>query len=242
MTAQAVTHALMVIASAVVIGVLVMLGRGRMRRGDEIGERRVAWVWAMGVIVVDVWSLVYWVLPGQLDIRKSLPLELCDLAALVAPVALLLGRSEGHRWSRRLLYFWGLGLSTQAFITPTTHFESGAVRFWLFWALHAGIVGSALYDVIVRRFRPTGRDLMLGVGVTAAWCAGVFLLNIALGHGANYGYVGQGNPGVVTIVDVLGAWPLRVVWMSVIVIVWMTVLWGVWGVWGKGGGQERAAS
>jgi uncharacterized membrane protein YwaF len=59
--------------------------------------------------------------------------------------------------------------------------------------------------------------------VTVVWTAGVFVLNLMIG--SNYGYVGRGEPGALTIVDALGPWPLRVVWMSVAGTVVFVGLW-----------------
>jgi hypothetical protein len=52
-------------------------------------------------------------MPGHLRWDKSLPLHICDLTRLLVPVALW----TNHRAARAMLYFWGLGLSSQAFIT-----------------------------------------------------------------------------------------------------------------------------
>ncbi len=228
------------------------LGRRWCRRGQDAREMTLAAAWAGFVVCVNVWNLVYWFLPANYDPNNSWPLQLCDLACLVAPLALLplasgagpqaerLGRAAGGlRWARTLLYFWGIGLSTQAFVTPTLRETAADMQYWLFWLVHVAIVGSAVYDVVVRGYRPSRRDWMFGAGVTLAYGAVVFTLNILTG--ANYGYVGNTTPENRTIVDALGPWPQRVGIMVVIVMALQAALWAVWQISPatRGGGGGR---
>src|SRR5205085_885108 len=66
------------------------------------------------VAVVLVPFQVYVLLPWMWNVSYSLPLQLCDLAWITAVYALWTRR----RWAHALLYYWGLTLSSQAFITP----------------------------------------------------------------------------------------------------------------------------
>jgi hypothetical integral membrane protein (TIGR02206 family) len=158
----------------------------------------------------------------------SLPLQLCDLAALVAAGAMI----TDWRPLRALLYFWGIGLSTQAFISPIIQAGPNSLRFWMFFVSHTMIVGSAIYDLIVRGYRPRGRDALLAMGVTAAYSLSMFLLDIylsrAVGVQINYGFVGNTTPDNPTIMNKLGPWPLRVLILALIVIAGFTMLWAVW--------------
>lgn len=171
-------------------------------------------------------SMVYWMLPGRFRWDLSLPCQLCDIAVLVAPFMFL----TTWRWPRTMLYFWGIGLSTQAFITPTLEPSYGmqTLGYWLFFGLHTAIVGSAVYDVIVRRYRPNWRDLLLALGITVGWFVSMFFLNQLLGDNANYGYVGPARPDRPTVVDALGPWPQRVLVMAAIGIALFICMWAVW--------------
>ncbi len=97
----------------------------------------------------------------QYTFAQSLPLQVCDLAGLVGPMALLTRK----QWLRAILYFWGLGLSIQGFIQPVLKDKGlGDVEFWLFWANHTMIVGTAVYDLVALGFRPKTRDFLIAVG------------------------------------------------------------------------------
>lgn len=196
-------------------------GYGRWHRGTphEVRFRR-GWGWA--VLAYQIYTTIFYA--SQCTIQRSLPLQLCDLAAFVAAFAMLTQR----RWLRTLLYFWGFGLSTQAFATPIIHEGAASLRFWMFWIGHVAIVGSAVYDVLVGGYRPAWRDVVVAMGLTVAWGAVVFTLNVAAG--TNYGYIGDTTPENATIVDKLGPWPGRVAIMGCIVLVDFLLLWAIWPV------------
>ncbi|QKK09039.1 MAG: TIGR02206 family membrane protein [Planctomycetota bacterium] len=150
------------------------------------------------------WRLVWYLLPRNFDWYESLPLHLCDLAAWVAPLALL----TQLRWLRSLLYFWGIGLSTQAFFTPVVEGGYGHFSYWLFFVGHLHIVGSAVYDVVVLGYRPRLRDWGVVTLLSLAWIVPVTVFNVLMD--VNYGYTGNTAPGGTTLIDYLGPWPWRI--------------------------------
>ncbi|HYE02799.1 MAG TPA: TIGR02206 family membrane protein [Phycisphaerales bacterium] len=163
----------------------------------------------VGLLGLLHWGIyqVWWNVPPRFGIERAIPLQLCDLAGVVGGLALL----SGSRFLTTTIYFWGVVLSTQAFITPIIKEGPALTRFWLFWESHTFIVGAAAYVVWVRGYRPRARDLGVGVLMTVAYAALVFPLNLALG--TNFGYIGRPNPDPGarrTLVDALGPWPWRV--------------------------------
>jgi hypothetical integral membrane protein (TIGR02206 family) len=175
----------------------------RRRHPGAEGERfdRVqAWV----AIVTWVAFTAWWMMPSRWDRTWSWPIHLCDMAGIVAPIALWTGR----RWARTLLHYWGLGLCTQALITPTLGDSPYDTGFWLFWGMHAAIVGPALYDVVARGYRPRWfPDCALVSVVSIGYL--IVILPIDLLFGVNYGYLGRSKPDHPTLLDALGPWPDR---------------------------------
>jgi len=205
-------------------GVVIMMGSwwiGRNWRGTPKEDRfRKGWGWT--VVVYKILETVWYNWPSNFDIQESLPLQLCDLAAFVAAVAMI---TQRRTW-RAVLYFWAIGLSTQAFFTPILRMGYQSWNFWFFWISHTMIIGSAMYDIVVRRFRPGVRDLVLGLAWSVAFTIMVMIVN-AIWH-TNYGYVGNTRPLNPTIIDKLGSWPLRVFKLAGVVVVLFVILWGVW--------------
>ena len=167
-------------------------------------------------------------MPEHFTWRQSLPLQLCDLTTFIAGLAMV----THWRPLRTMLYFWGIGLSTQAFISPIIQMGLGSIWYWLFWIGHTAIVGSAVYDIIVCGYRPRGRDLALGLTVSYIYTMSMFYMDVwltqAVGEPINYGFVGPSKPENPTIMDKLGAWPGRVAVMCAIVIAEYILLWAVW--------------
>lgn len=162
-------------------------------------------------------AIIYWVTytlwwnRHGLDPAAGLPLHICDLNGLVAPLALLTGK----RWLRATLYFWTFALTLQAFVQPTLTLGPASLVFWWFWAAHTIVLASAVYDLTVLGFRPQWRDLGRAYAVSALYVLVIVPVDLLLG--ANYGFIGNPPPGVTIppFVDALGPWPLR----AVIVIV-----------------------
>lgn len=187
----------------------------------ELAFRR---TWAWSIVVWQIGAVAYWARPSHFDLASSLPLQLCDVAVWIAPFALLTQK----RWLRAVLYFWAIGLSTQAFFTPVLAEGVAHPKFWLFWVGHTQIVGSAIYDVVALGFRPRGRDFVYGMIANVAYFAMVMPLNLAFG--LNYGFVGNVRPEHTTLIDSLGPWPLRLLWIFLLVHTIMLALWLVWPV------------
>lgn len=198
-------------------GAIVVLCRLGLKWQSDGRERKLRIGWGVFALAWQLTEIAWWLLPGHFTLAKSLPLHLCDLAALLVPLVLI----TQWRPFRTMLYFWGIGLSTQAFFTPVLTDGEGfaTIRYWHFWVGHTHIVGAAFYDVIVRRYRPAWPDFATAVFVSLSYVAVVLPLNILLvENGANYGYVGpladEKQPP--TIVK-LGHWPGRIYVMMAVV-------------------------
>lgn len=212
-------HGVSLLLVGVVIALLV--GAGRSWRGTA-RERRLAAAMAVVILLLRIGVLVWNSLPGRWSLGRSLPLQICDLAAIGSAFALLTGR----RWLWSIAYFWGLALSLQGLVQPDLAAGPSSLAFWLFWLHHALIVGAALYVVVVLGFRPMWRDLAVAVGAGLAYVAVVFPLDLLLG--ANYGYLGRALPSQPTLLDWLGPWPWRVLAMVVLGTLVMLLLYLPW--------------
>lgn len=114
---------------------------------------------------------------------KLLPLQLCDWAMAVIIVALWTGN---RRWLE-VAYFWGIGGTLQAIITPNLRYGFPDLRFISFFVAHSGIIIGIVFLMLIYGFRPSG----LGVLRTFAWTELYFVVafTVDLLTGENYGFL-----------------------------------------------------
>lgn len=200
------------------LGCVALLFLGARMRPRPALQARVSRVAGAAILVLCAPFEADDVIIGLHHPRTGLPLEICDLAWLLAGVALL----TGDRRLTALLYYWGLTLSVQGVVTPDLDHVFPQLQFFGFWLRHIAPVWAAVY-LVGSRIGPTWRGFRFSVVVTAAWAALVMGVNALLG--SNYGYL-NGKPRVHSVLDVLGPWPWYVVLeVALVVGVWALMTW-----------------
>jgi hypothetical integral membrane protein (TIGR02206 family) len=216
------THLVAILICVAGITSFVVIGLGAKSAGwSRQYEMAIGLVSACLLAFKYAW---YWCPASGLE--PFLPLHLCNLSELLALLSLL----TRWYWFRSVLHFWSLG-AVIAFVTPDVPGGPGTLAYWLFFVSHALIVGVAVYDVIVAGFRPRGKDLGVTIAVTLCYLAMVLPVDIVWDE--NYAYVGPTRPSVPTVVDSLGPWPLRVVWIALITASVFALAWAPWALVGR---------
>jgi hypothetical integral membrane protein (TIGR02206 family) len=214
-------HVLTVTGFAIVVTLAILAARKirspERRRALESGVAALAAALWIGIVL---WGFA----PGRFDPRWSFPINICDLVAIVVPIAFV----RPHRNLHALLYFWGFSLSTQAVFTPDLVSGPNTLAFWVFWLLHVLIVGGAVYIIVIRGYRPTWRDAWFAIAMAIVWLVVVFAINVATGY--NYGYVGNAKPSQPSLIDYLGPWPQRVLVMALLGAAAMLLLQLPWAI------------
>lgn len=189
-----------------------------VRRGDErrslLIRRLVGW----GCLAAWVMNTTYWMMPVRFELSGSLPLHFCNVANIFGALAVL----RRMRLFQGVIYFWS-GLYLWAFLTPTVADGPDRPGFWVFWIYHLFIALSFVHIVFIDRFRPAFRDLLHASVFTLVYVA--FLAVVDALTGWNYGFVGDDVPTNPTPVDVLGDYPLRILWMVLLGAVVFLLLW-----------------
>ena len=221
------THGLTLLVIAAAMGLLCMVGR-RLKADERLRFER-----SLALVNLFLWVMahVYWMLPAQFEPRTSLPLQLCHLAALAATASLL----TRNRFMQALVYYWGIGLSTQALLTPALEEGPANLWFWVFWQQHGMIVAGACYHLAVHGYRPSWVDYRRVCLATFAYFCVVFPIDVAFD--LNYGFVGPSRPEYPTIIDVLGPWPQRLALIFAIIAAVMALI-----TWPWQRGRERVAA
>lgn len=154
---------------------------------------------------------------GNLDVNHLLPAHLCDVAALLGGWALLTKRQEPSE----LVYFWGLAGTAQGLLTPALGEDYPNIRFFAFFALHAGVVITALHLVIGRRITPRAGAVARAMKWLVVYAALVGLINAALG--SNYGFLCDKPPNA-SLLDALGPWPWYIGSLGLVAWAFFTLL------------------
>jgi hypothetical integral membrane protein (TIGR02206 family) len=156
-----------------------LVRRARWPRSERFVGRFLAVTLAVNYLGYQI----YLVMTRGLSWEKTLPFHLCDWAMVVIIVALLTGR---ERWLE-VAYFWGIGGTSQAILTPDLKFPFPDIRFVSFFAEHSIIIVGIVFMMIVRRFRPH----LASVWRTFAWSEVYFVTAIVVDllTGMNYGYL-----------------------------------------------------
>jgi len=204
-----------------------------LRRHYEPGERWLRRIYGWACFGTYGFSVTWFMLRKNFVWKESLPLQFCDLGLLVSGGVLLFR----PRWLRGLLYFWTCTFTIQAFITPVLDSGPTSMSFALFWLSHTMIAGPAIYDVTVGRFRPEFADAVRSYAISFFYAAVLLVLDKLTGW--NYGYVGPTKPGAPTLLDALGDYPLRVLWMTLIAAVGFALVWLPWGLAKRKQGAEQ---
>ena len=120
---------------------------------------------------------------GELGWQQMLPLQMCDWAMAVVIVALW---TKNHRWFE-VAYFWGIGGTLQAVLTPNLRFGFPDLRFVSFFVSHCGIIVAVGFLMLTRVLRPYPFSIVRAF----LWSEVYFLVTLLVDHltGVNYGFL-----------------------------------------------------
>ncbi|WP_229054782.1 TIGR02206 family membrane protein [Aeromicrobium sp. Leaf350] len=197
------------------IGIVAVVLAGRARRGTPAAAAA-SRAGAVAVAAVTIPLQVLQFTPDEWNLNTSLPLQLCDLAWMVAVHALW----TGNRTTATITWLWGLTLTMQGMLTPDLSSPFPEPRFLMFWAMHVLIIWAGFWLVPGLGIGPTWRTYRRAVAATLVWLVGVYAFNVAAG--TNYGYVNR-KPQRASALDLLPEWP----WYVAVEIVVLTVVWAL---------------
>ena len=167
--------------------------------------------YAVYLILVRNVSVMSW--------EQMLPLQLCDWGMVVVIVAMWSG---SLRWFE-VAYFWGIGGTLQAVLTPNLRFGFPDFRFFSFFISHSGIIIGVIFLMLTRRYRPRPMSILR----VFAWSEFYFVVTfIADGMtGCNYGFLLH-KPEAFSILNFLSDWrPLYLVQMHFVALLFFIALY-----------------
>jgi hypothetical integral membrane protein (TIGR02206 family) len=156
---------------------------------------------------------------GVVNWQEMLPLQLCDWGMVVVIVAMWTGN---QRWFE-VAYFWGIGGTLQAVLTPNLQFGFPDWRFISFFTSHSGIIIGVVFLMLTRRYRPYPMSILR----VFLWSEFYFVVTIIADEltGFNYGFLLH-KPEAFSILSFLSdSRPLYLLEMHGVALVFFLVLY-----------------
>ena len=156
---------------------------------------------------------------GAVTWKQVLPLQLCDWAMVVVIVAL---------WTHRpgwfeVAYFWGLGGTVQAVLTPNLAFGFPDFRFFSFFISHCGIIIGVGFLMLRYHLRPH----LFSIVRVFLWTEFYFVITFTadLLTGVNYGFFLH-KPEAKTLLNLLSdGRPLYLFQMHLLALTFFIILY-----------------
>ena len=172
---------------------------------------------ALAIVVTELSWQPYVLANHSWSVAFSLPVQLCDVGGFVAAAALV--------WRQVLLvevaYFWGLGGTLQALLTPDLHDHFPSFPYLQFYATHDLVILAALFLVIGLGLQPRTGAVRRIFLLTLAFAAVIGLIDLVTG--GNYMYLRQ-VPAQGSLLSLMGPWPWYIVLGALLALIVLTIL------------------
>ena len=187
-------------------------------------ERLIIGVLSAVLILNYLAYLIFIRAQGIVDWRQVLPMQMCDWGIAVVIIAMWTGR---QRWFE-VAYFWGIGGTLQAVLTPNLRYGFPDWRFISFFTSHCGIIVGVVFLMLTRHYRPYPMSLVR----VWLWSEFYFLVTVVIDlfTGVNYGFLLH-KPEAFSILSFLSdSWPLYLLQMHGVALLFFLVLYAPFAV------------
>jgi hypothetical integral membrane protein (TIGR02206 family) len=202
------------------LGLLVVIALAlctAARRAPGRWTGTVAAITAAVIVITELSWQPYVLANHSWSVAFSLPVQLCDVGGFVAAAALL--------WRQALLveiaYFWGLGGTVQALLTPDLRDHFPSFPYLQFYTTHDLVVLAALFLVIGLGLQPRVGAVRRVFLLTLGFAALIGLIDLVTG--GNYLYLRQ-VPAQGSLLNVMGPWPSYILVGALLTLIVLTLL------------------
>lgn len=162
---------------------------------------------AVGVIVQEILNQGLRLMLDSWCLDSDLLIHMCGLMVFILPYAIYTKK----RWAIELCYYWGVGGSLVAILTPSLDYGLPDYRAILFFVCHILIFVGSIGLLAQVRYRPSRRGLIMVLVASAftAFGAGIvsWLINVnVVGARANYWFLLHPPKGD-TLAGLMPKWP-----------------------------------
>ena len=166
--------------------------------------------------------------------QHMLPMQLCDWGMVVVIVAMWTGN---QRWFE-VAYFWGIGGTLQAVLTPNLPFGFPDWRFISFFTSHCGIIIGVVFLMLTRRYRPYPMSIVR----VFLWSEFYFVVTFVTDKltDFNYGFLLH-KPEAFSILSFLSdSWPLYLLQLHGVALLFFLGLYAPFAVYDVARGSRLA--
>lgn len=206
------------LAALVVIALACILVPLGVRHLAGTSERTLALALGALLIVYEFSKSAARVVVYDQPLAANLPLHLCSAEVLLVGW-MLLRRSYP---AFEVAYFWGMGGTLQALLTPDIQDGFPTFAFLTFFTGHGMALLGVAYAIVVYRFRPTWRSLLRTLVVTFFFALFASVVNVVLD--TNYLYL-MHRPARASVLDYFGPWPAYIPWLVLLAVVLCVVVY-----------------
>jgi hypothetical integral membrane protein (TIGR02206 family) len=172
----------------------IRYGLAAMLVGNEL-------IYLIGLVATGRWTAAW-----------GLPLQICDLAIFAVAFSLL----KHQRFIWEIAYFWGLGGTMQALLTPDLRVTFPDYIFFKFFLTH-GLIVIGIIFLAAGLGRPIFLSSLKRVFIaTNVYAAFIGVVNWLMG--TNYLYLCR-KPSQPSIIDVMGPWPVYLLGLEAALVV-----------------------
>jgi hypothetical integral membrane protein (TIGR02206 family) len=200
-----------------VLCILLFVFRNNLK-GNEM-RRYFCFSLAVLLLVSDTLQQLWLLYEHAWSLNRALPLQLSDLAVILAIVMLLTRSYKLFSF----MYFAGLGSSIQAILTPDLgRYSFPHFQYFEFFVSHGGVVLACLFMVLIFNYLPTFHSMWVTILIVNIYSGCIFFLNKWLG--ANYLYIME-KPRNASLLDYLGSWPWYLLSLEIVMILSFYILY-----------------
>ncbi|MET3657017.1 YwaF family protein [Sporosarcina psychrophila] len=181
-------------------------------------------LFALTLLVMEVFYHVWMIVTGRWGFSDSLPLELCSISLLVAIVLLW----TGNRHLYDFIFFAGIGGALQAMATPVLDVGFPHFRYFHFFYTHIGIIITALYFTWMKEYRPTFIGIIKTMIILNLLLPLIFAVNVFFQ--GNYMFLRE-KPVNGSLLDYLGPYPWYILSLEGVAFLIFVCLWLLFRKW-----------
>jgi hypothetical integral membrane protein (TIGR02206 family) len=213
------SHLCVLSISAVLLVGMCVVARGKPPRLGVGSRPERVQALTLAAVLFLLWPVKVWTY-RMMGHAYVLPMHLCDWAGVIGGIALV----RRHILAAELVYFWGMAGTLNGLLTPDLGQEFPHPRFFVFFALHAGVVMTALYVVIGLRLHPRPGAVWRMFLWTQVYVGVALVINLITRTSekieSNYGFLlhkplDAKNP----ILEALGDWPWYIFGLELVCLV-----------------------